>query len=38
MEDDLNISKEEYLSHHWLDLPKFLNLKGNIGGDVKMSR
>ena len=26
MEDDLNLLKEEYLSNHWSDFPKILNL------------
>ena len=26
MEDDLEISKVKYLSHHWSDFPQILNL------------
>ena len=36
MEDDLNISKVEYISKHWLDLPKSLNLSS--GDQTKLKK
>jgi hypothetical protein len=34
MEDDLKISKVEYLSNHWLDRTQILNL--NLGDQTKL--
>ena len=33
MEDDLKISKVEYISNHWLDLSQILNL--SLGDQAK---
>ena len=38
MEDALKISKVEYLSNHWLDLPKILNLSSRDETKIKNAR
>ena len=35
MEDDLKISKVEYLCNHWLDLPEILNLNSGDQSNIK---
>ena len=38
MEEDLEISKIEYLSNHWSDLPQILNLSSGDQTKIKMLR
>ena len=38
MEEDLKILIVEYLSNHWLDLPKILNLGSGYQTQIKNAR